>query len=384
MLFLSASKPTQTRRATLLAGVFVLGALIVPVSQGHAAGPETLKVINNPSGGQALYGTCQDQKTMVGAMGAALRLMHNRFGERPQISRLFRTRGSHTLATYFQAHSQGKPITGMIIVSQSQARPMVWIAFDYAQRFRTSAPKLLTALNAATGEAPAGQAGPGAAVPHETQGAQPLHRVGFADGSGSISLPADWHIVNSGGGFVQAKGPKGEGVTFASMVQNIVDPHDGRGPMKASVQVGAMKKASPALWAMAYSMVAVPTALANSEWATMKAIAASYGQNGRVIGAQARVKVEEIQHEGAVTRNIARQKSDQYAAYNQGIDATRDAQSRTNQDFSNYIRGQTVVQDNDRNERGTIDYAQADVLVKTHPERYEYVPQADYQAGLDY
>ena len=447
-------------------GVACAGLLAVGTQAAPAGGG--LRTLNGPAGGQAIFGPIIDQTTLAGALGEALRGLHGRFADRPQIGRLFRARGSNTIATFFQLHINGqanRPVLGLVIVAAPPgAHPSVWIAYDQANRFRTSGPALLQAMDAATGRpsrpvgGPAVGGGPGA--PRPTGPAQPLHRVGFADGSGSIGLPAGWRLTSSGAGSAQAAGPRGERVTMGALFQGILDPrapgaqtsarfaamshtqllvcpygedlarsfasiagqlaarqgrpppairfirqepsapspyeaqavlllaeidsHDGRGALMSSIRVGAMRPITPGHWAMTVTQVSTPRALANAEWPTLEAIGASYLQNGQVIGAQARRVVAQIRSEGESSRQTAAGVSAEYDRYNRGVEANRDIQDRSNQDFSNYLRGQTVVQDNEQAARSTMDYGQADAFVKLRPDRYQYVPSQDFLKGIDY
>jgi len=69
--------------------------------------------------------------------------------------------------------------------------------------------------------------------------------------------------------------------------------------------------------------------------------------------------------------------------------ARQDINARTNQGFSNYLLDQTVVQDNNMYNNGTIGHgtlwnSTADALVKSDPNRYEYVSTPNYWRGTDY
>ncbi len=108
-----------------------------------AVAEDSLKTIDNPGGGQIVYGPVAGQTSMQGAMGALLRDIHNRFGERPQIGRFFQAGGTDSVATFFTvtAKSQaGKHIAGMVIVSMpSGTQPTGAFIYDDAQRFGTTA-----------------------------------------------------------------------------------------------------------------------------------------------------------------------------------------------------------------------------------------------------
>ena len=66
-----------------------------------------------------------------------------------------------------------------------------------------------------------------------------------------------------------------------------------------------------------------------------------------------------------------------------------DTQARNNQGFDNYILDQTVVQDNNMYNNGTIGHgtqwnSTADALVKADPDRFEYVDKPNYWEGTDF
>jgi hypothetical protein len=67
----------------------------------------------------------------------------------------------------------------------------------------------------------------------------------------------------------------------------------------------------------------------------------------------------------------------------------QDTQARNNQGFDNYILDQTVVQDNNMYNNGTIGHgtlwnSTADALVKADPDRFEYVDKPNYWEGTDF
>jgi endo-beta-N-acetylglucosaminidase D len=74
---------------------------------------------------------------------------------------------------------------------------------------------------------------------------------------------------------------------------------------------------------------------------------------------------------------------------NQSFEYHEDSISRNGQGFSNYLLDQTVVQDNNMYNNGTIGHgtvwnSTADALVKANPNRYEIVDTPNYWRGIDY
>jgi hypothetical protein len=76
-------------------------------------------------------------------------------------------------------------------------------------------------------------------------------------------------------------------------------------------------------------------------------------------------------------------------AQNQEFEQREDAISRNGQGFSNYLLDQTVVQDNNMYNNGTVGHgtvwnSTAEALVKADPNRFEMVQTPDYWKGVDY
>jgi endo-beta-N-acetylglucosaminidase D len=107
------------------------------------------------------------------------------------------------------------------------------------------------------------------------------------------------------------------------------------------------------------------------------------------IRAQTQTAINNIHAIGAATS--ARIASDQQAhdAQHAGYWAQQDTNARNSQGFSNYILDQTVVQDNNMYNNGTIGHGtlwnnEADALVKADPNRFEYVTVPNYWRGTDF
>jgi hypothetical protein len=107
------------------------------------------------------------------------------------------------------------------------------------------------------------------------------------------------------------------------------------------------------------------------------------------IGAQATARynaqqaANDAQHAGYWAQQNAN--AAQHAQWNAG----QDAQARSNQNFNNYLLDQTVVQDNNMYNNGTIGHGTlwnttADALVKADPDRFEYVDKPNFWQGTDY
>lgn len=449
-----------------------------------------LKTIDNPGGGQLIYGLVTGQSSLTGAMATMLRSMQRRFGERPQIGKFFRARNSDSVATFFTLTAKnqgGKRIAGMVIVSMlGSNQPGGAAIYDDAERFGRTMSGMLKKLDVVwqadspkpTESLPSTRTSAPASAP------QPLHRTPFIDGTGSIGLPAGWRLIASGAGTVRASGPNGEYVALASiwqmydptnqtgqnlikfvttggrpfpassaiypyrgdllgawvataqqvaqrahlpiptfqltrsrklpdnpgetdsvLVNGELDNHDGKGPLFSKIQMSKLRSNTPApgVWTMLVTRLSAPTRLADEEWPTLDAIAASLNQNQAALDRQTADKVREFNEKGKIAIQKGEEARAAQDAKSRAFYKSRDDQNKASQSFQNYQLGktgvpddpdgesnfslafqhyqldQTIVQDNETGERRTFANPSADFLVKADPNRYEYVP--DFVVG---
>jgi hypothetical protein len=438
----------------------LLAKLIIVLLCTLAYAQDSLKTIDNPGGGQIVYGPINGQTSMQGAMGAVLRNVHSRFGERPQIGKFFQAGGTDSVATFFTVTAKtqgGKQIAGMVIVSMpAGSQPAGALIYDDAQRFGTTANPMLKKLNEVWHADSAKPAQPTSAGPA-------LRQIPFPDGSGSIGLPEGWQITNAAAGVVHAAGPNGESIhmgvylpimdprspqtqmqlrsgrplpglvtaypsggdlaqAFLAVVQQIhqkqgtpnptinitsnrkfpisgiatdavllegeMDAHDGKGLMATSIVVSALQPIANGTWAITVNQGSVPKQLKDAEWPTLTAIANSWKRNDSVINAEIQAHTQaEINRIHQIGANAKAQADAAHAAedaHNASVEARWDSQARSNQNFSNYLLDQTVVQDNNTGAHGTVWNQYADSLVKNDPNRYQYVQSPDFLKGIDY
>ncbi len=138
---------------------------------------------------------------------------------------------------------------------------------------------------------------------------------------------------------------------------------------------------------MAY-MTTAPTAVYARERTTLGAVMQSFQVDQRIVqGEAAQIAgpaIAQIHAIGqAVTQRIqvAHQMED---IHNSSVYQRWDSQDKRNQAFSNYLLDQTVVLDNQNNAHGTLWNQDADLLVKSDPNRFEYVNSPNYWKGIDY
>jgi hypothetical protein len=220
----------------LIIALLCAAAFLLPA---RGADNNALKTIDNPGGGQIIYGPLDDQSSMKDAMVAMLRNIHGHFGDRPQIGSLFQAHGSESLATFFTVTAKtqgGKHIAGMVIVAMpAGSKPAAAVIYDDADRFGKTMNPMMKKLNEVWHVNPAGgqpAAGKGAPV-------QELHVTHFPDNSGTIGLPTGWKISSAAGGAVVVVGPNGEMVAV-SLIHQMFDPSNpqGQGMIKYETQNG--------------------------------------------------------------------------------------------------------------------------------------------------
>lgn len=168
-----------------------------------------------------------------------------------------------------------------------------------------------------------------------------------------------------------------------------LDFSDGKGE-REFVSVFCVSPPSPAagIWSGYVNAVSAPVAVASGERATMTAILQSFNVNQAVVGAQAAqiaapaiAQIHAIGQAAAQQAQAAHQMED---IHNSSVYQRWDSMDKRNQAFSNYLLDQTVVLDNQNNAHGTLWNQDADLLVKTDPNRFEYVDAPNYWKGIDY
>jgi hypothetical protein len=132
----------------------------------------------------------------------------------------------------------------------------------------------------------------------------------------------------------------------------------------------------------------VPVDRANEERATMTASVASFRSDDAAVARMAnQIAAPAIAQIHEIGRRAAQQAADADArriASRQSYEARSNAQDRSNQAFSNYIRDQTVVVDRDNNAHGTVWNGTADAMVHSDPQRFGYVNTPNFWKGIDY
>jgi hypothetical protein len=157
------------------------------------------------------------------------------------------------------------------------------------------------------------------------------------------------------------------------------------------------------IWGANLYMALLPKSVAVQEHATAQAIMASFQVNQGVvnalaapgiaaihaIGAQAAAQMKSAEAAHDIQNNSERARQNSYTTHYSNTNDSQDNQARINQGFENYLLDQSVVQDNNMYGNGTVGHgtvynSTADALVKTDPDRFEYVDKPNFWQGTDY
>ena len=466
--------PRRKYLLLLLAGP----TLFIPITAGVASAQisDALKIVDNPGGGQVVYGPLADQSTTPGAMVFMLKQVHGHFGERPEIGKFFQARDSESTAVFFNvtARNQGKQrMAGLVIVSvPKDGAVAAAVLYDEAGRFATTEPALMKSLNIAWQKAsidgPSNSPTPTpSAMATRKASPEQLSTATAGDRSASIGLPTGWQLTQVAGGSLRAEGPHGEAVFLGMLYQGISDPgnvqrgyvgrgprlfasfngdlftaytsimnqmrqasglgpatykllqeepvsapgegrvilammeldlHDGRGPRTGSVRLGAVHAPGAPTWALSVNGSQVPKTVATQDAPTIKAMVASYRQNGAVVAAEqkaamSRVKADAVaaatqgaaldaRREAANSSFDAHMKSIDRS--NAGFNAHVDDLDRSSKAFQDYQLDRSVVRDQAYTEHGTVSNSYADSLVRANPDRFQIIQNQDLIKGTDY
>ncbi len=464
--------PTEVA-ATPPSAALPLAAAPAPAAQTSggnesAAVQGGLKTINPPQGGQIVYGQVDGQTTEAGAMGAVLRSLHERLGDRPQVGKLFQVNGTQSVAAFFSVSRKsqgGGQVAGLIIATKASSDHVeAALLSDDAARFsKTLNPMMKTLFATWHPLAAARTAG------QSPNGPAPLHQVTLPDRSASVALPDNWNVVPkmSGGGTLVAMGPNGEsaelGITFLAadtnnprvqqtlqvlrngglrntsyasatyypyggdlaktfvyMMQNVrhkaglpeavynfssvtplpagqqrcvritgtSDLRDGKGDRELTAVYCTSPPAPAGSWmSMAYT-TAAPVQVAAAERATLGAILQSFSVNNAVVAQEsARISQPAIDHIHAIGRAASQQAAaahERNDIQNSSVYQRWDSLDKRSQEFENYQLGFSVISDTENTAHGTFWNEDAEALVKSNPDRFQYVSAPNYWKGIDY
>ena len=104
------------RRFTVLVGLFTVW---IPAVRATPP-PTPVTNLTAPQGGKILYGTVDGATTQAAAMSKILGIVGKNCGEKPQIGRVFRFKGTKTVGVFFTVTNRpqgNKPVAGLLIGS---------------------------------------------------------------------------------------------------------------------------------------------------------------------------------------------------------------------------------------------------------------------------
>ena len=185
---------------------------------------QTPQNTNNPQAGNVVYGVIGGATTPADAMGKVLRVVHNNCGERPQVGKVFKMRGTNLDEAFFTVvnHLKGnKPLAGMVFaIASGPNRIEAAMIFDDASRFNSTVNPMLTKLFNQWHPAGAGQSS-GPATGGRSAPAAPLHQVVAQDSSASVSIPNGWTFKGTQGTMI-VNGPHSEvvGLNYTRLAAN--------------------------------------------------------------------------------------------------------------------------------------------------------------------
>jgi len=166
------------------------------------------------------------------------------------------------------------------------------------------------------------------------------------------------------------------------------DMNDGKGPRELNAVYCETPPGRFGNWmSEAYSTMA-PQALANRERATLAAIMQSFNVNMQVVQQQANriaaPAIDQIHAIGRAAADQARAAHERNDIQNSSVYKRWDDNDKRSQEFENYQLGYSVISTSDNQYHGTFWNEDADAIVKSHPDKFEYVNAPDYWKGIDY
>jgi hypothetical protein len=186
-----------------------------------------------------------------------------------------------------------------------------------------------------------------------------------------------------------AAGQVGQGAQgLCAHLEGISDMNDGNGPKELNAVYCETPPVQTGSWLSEAYMTTVPMQNAARERATLGAIMQSFNVNMNVVNEQARQiaapAVAQIHAIGRAAAEQARQAHIQEDIHNSSVYQRWDSMDKRSQEFENYQLGYSVISTSDNTAHGTFWNEDADALVKSNPQRFEYVNAPDYWKGIDY
>lgn len=166
------------------------------------------------------------------------------------------------------------------------------------------------------------------------------------------------------------------------------DMNDGKGPRELNAVYCETPPGRFGNWmSEAYTTMA-PQVVANKERATLAAIMQSFNVNMQVVQQQANriaaPAIDQIHAIGRAAADQARAAHERNDIQNSSVYKRWDDNDKRSQEFENYQLGYSVISTSDNQYHGTFWNEDADAIIKSHPDKFEYVNAPDYWKGIDY
>jgi hypothetical protein len=306
------SSPMIADRARI--AEFAFAAACVLAVCGTANASDTFSTIQSPGGGTIVTAALGNGRSLQASIALVLRHIHTEFGQRPNVVNVAENTSAHSATLFFNETKNGKPYSGMAVVSAvpgTQAAGAV--LYDTTARFGKTLGPMLGKLGSVTTPSRA----PAAARPAP---AEPLQHHVFADGTGSIDVPADWKLTNGGGGSASGVGPTGEIVTY-DLALSAMEPTN-------ATAINYLRGLPPQYRQLELQRTAMLGYTGNPESAWTTAFGQLAKQNGKTapvfhvasaqpIGSNSGLHLEEITGTGTIPGIAGKSDSDlgQYVAY---------------------------------------------------------------------
>ncbi|CAN0453904.1 unnamed protein product, partial [Phaeothamnion confervicola] len=135
--------------------------------------------------------------------------------EKPKVVKIVRQKNKGATAAFFKLNYQGRPVSGLVIISRpAKEKPYASIFFYDDWRFPKTFGQMLQTLQGNSG---ATNMGGGQRPPSAGPVQVPLRQTVFPDNSGSAAIPQGWVIAQSWAGQAEIHGNRGERVVLSHM-----------------------------------------------------------------------------------------------------------------------------------------------------------------------
>jgi hypothetical protein len=266
-----------------LAACYLCG--IAP-SAASATSDGAFRVSSNPGGGAILTGTL-GSTSLPAATAVLMRRVHAELGTRPRIVQTVLDTPDRTLTLLFTAARNGVPYTGVAIVTANSGAQAAGAAlYDATARFHATVGPMLHRLQGMTEPTTASSTAVKLDPP------EPLTAHAFSDGTGSISVPADWTVGVAAGGSALASAPGGSAQVSYNMHFGGLDPSNPRAQMW-------MRTASPLARQSFHGAVLAYTSDPVKAWTEM------YSALARQHGLEPQIRITSSTPVGPSSANIA-------------------------------------------------------------------------------